>query len=55
MCQSVHYEMKNHTINPETLRKRNSKQKETSKERAVRLKRERKRKRQKRAEETDEA
>src|ERR1700722_5429329 len=47
--------MKNHTINPETLRKRNSKQKETPKERAARLKRERERKRQKRAEETDEA
>jgi len=55
VCQIVHYKMKNHTINPETLRKRNSKQKETPKERAARLKRERERKRQKRAEETDEA
>src|ERR1044071_8464727 len=54
MCQSVNYKMKNHTINPETLRKRNSKQKETPKERAARLKRKRERKRQKRSEETDE-
>jgi ATP-dependent DNA helicase PIF1 len=49
MCQSVHYKMKNHTINPETLRKRNSKQRETTEQREARLARDRERKRKNRA------
>src|SRR4051812_27331960 len=48
------YKMNNQTIHPETLRKQNSKKRETPEQRETRLKRERERKRQKRAEETDE-
>src|SRR5205823_3696277 len=46
--------MNNHTINPETLRKRNSKKNETDEQRETRLKRDRERKRKKTAEETAE-
>jgi hypothetical protein len=46
--------MKDHTINPETLRKRNSKNNETDEQREARLKRDRERKRKRKAEETDE-
>src|SRR5688572_24585658 len=46
--------MNNQTINPETLRKRNSKMRETVDQREARLTRERERKRKKGAEETDE-
>jgi len=42
------------TINPETLRKRNSKKNETDEQRETRLKRDRERKRKKTAEETEE-
>ena len=46
--------MNDHTINPETLRKRNSKQRETTEQRDARLARERERKRKNRASETEE-
>ena len=45
--------MNNHTINPETLQKRNSKKNETDEQCETRLKRDCERKRKKTAEETE--
>jgi len=46
--------MNNKTINPEILRKKNSKKKETAEQRDARLEYERERKQQKQAKETEE-
>ena len=51
---AFHHKMNNQTVNPETLRKRNSKKSETAEKRKSRLNRETELKRQKRAAENEE-